>query len=123
MRASLGRFQTLEECPFQNVSSFSSFLQIKPAKHCISITFNTRKQHYLWKTTLLLTNVSLQHMAILLYIQKAQGTNLSPETGYPKRLSVVFLNPFRKMPLQYPLLRPYHFLPLLNLLFTGHPST
>jgi hypothetical protein len=43
-------------------------------------------QHYLGKTTRLLMNVALQHMAILLYIQKAQGSNLSPETGYPKRL-------------------------------------
>jgi hypothetical protein len=34
-------------------------------------------------TTLMITNVAVEWLALLLHIQEVLGSNLSPETGYP----------------------------------------
>jgi hypothetical protein len=43
-------------------------------------------------------NVVVEWLTLLFGIWEVPDSNLGPETGYPRRFSVVFLGPFRKIP-------------------------
>jgi hypothetical protein len=43
-------------------------------------------------------NVVVEWLALLLRIREVPGSYQNPETGYPDRFVIIFLNPFRKIP-------------------------